>query len=164
MENNTESVNDPNTFMLDEWVPIKTIIQQNNIAYKIMDLHYDENNGFMNGVNIPKFQSSATKEPILIGFNDVAKKPFMIIRFIDANRNKQDNIPEGATSFLIITVAYIAHVGFEYCLEEINWMNDPITGNCVGNRRFEMNLDNGTAITDYVTKLLKGEFEHKTLK
>lgn len=161
--------NSHKTAMIDDWEAVKTVIQEHNIGYKIMDLYYKEEEeeggyGFINKENIPKFQSSVTKEPIFVGFSDATKTPFMIIRFIDVNRNKKDGIPEGATSFLVITLCCIPHIGFEYFLEEINWINNPETGNYQLNVRHEMNLDGGTDITKYVVKLLQGNLENKKLK
>ena len=152
------------TYLLNEWEPVKNAIEKMDLKTVIMDLHYDENNGLFNQLNREKFQTSVTPEPIILGFSESAGTPFMIIRFIDAITNTKAGIPDNATSFLIITIVHIPHCGYEYMMQEIQWGKDIESGQFYPTMRTEMNLDCGQAITDYVVKLITGELEGKKIR
>lgn len=149
---------------LDNWPEVKEVIDEQGIKTIVTDLHYDEESMFMNKQNLSKFQTKNTPEPIFVGYSDEAKTPFMILRFIDAEHNKKEKLPDGATSFVVLTMGHIAHVGFEPIMSNYKWVIDEDTHKPSLIEETTMNLDGGTEITTYVIKLIKGEIEGVKLK
>lgn len=142
---------------LDLWDELGKEIRKNNIPYKNMELYYDEETGFMNQKNMSKFQTSVTKEPIIIGISKEAQTPFMIIRFTDSKHNKKQGLREDACSFLILTVMVVPHCGFDYMVQEFKWFKNPGTGD-VETRR-GISDDTSKAI-----KLISGKLEDEKLR
>jgi len=151
---------DRSTYLLDNWDLVREAINEANVQTTIMnDLIYDDHTMFMNNTNRERFLTKNTTEPIIVGYNEDAKTPFMIIRFIDEKHNEQQGIRLDATSFIVITIGIVPHCGFEQMMFEYKWTKDEGTPGHKINIRSEFNVDGGKAITDYVVKIIKDEID-----
>ena len=147
---------------IDDWGEFSKVIKEHNIPYiELMNLSYDDRNGFLNKTNMPIFSSNVTSQPIIIAGSQKARELNMIIRYVDSEHNKKEGIPGDGCSFLIISLQPLAHCGLMWMTEDIKWYKDNVTGK----HKAESEIDTGeNEIVEYVCKLIRGDFEHKKLK
>ena len=150
-------------FFLKNWEPLTAAIGDTSTEYVIMDLHYEKDNMFMNEKNMPKFMTSVTRQPIIVGYNGTIKSPFMVIRYIDTKNNEKYKLRQDATSFLILYIGEIAHVGLEPIMFKYKWVTDK-SGKPEMKMKTEMNVDNGTGIINYVVELIRGKLDKKKIR
>lgn len=150
------------TYLLDHWKPVSDVIKKQNIKTVVMELHYDNDIGFIHSKNMHYFLN--TPNTIIIGFNNIANTPFMIIKFIDMKHNEKKGIHLKSLSFLVITIQRIPYCGFEQFMSEINFIKGSEPNSYIKNNlRWVFNVDGGESIANYIVQLINGEFGHKKL-
>lgn len=152
----------PHEYALYYLPEIKEAIKKVGVKVVKMDLHCEGESMFMNEVNLPKFLTKNTPEPIFVGYNKKEKCPVMIVRYIDEINNKTLNL-ENATSCVFIIIVYIPHVGLEpmtmeYGPTKIDGKIGMIQKKC------DMNLDGGQGINKYVVNLIEGKLPGKRIR
>lgn len=164
-----ESAQKKTCSLTEYWPDFAPVIRECGIEWIEMKLHSDKK-GLMNEMNMPKFLTTATKESIIIGKRVDAKDkedngPYMILRYIDAENNKEQGLPENATSFLVLQYCYVHHVGIEMMMCTCKWTKnaESVHGFSL-NSDCQMNLDGSRYIINFVSKMIRGELENKKLR